>query len=226
MLQRAQNMQSDVTETRRPGPTEYAFDPYRTDGPRESVEYRLPIVLRELGAALGAGGKVLDAGCGNGALCKVLADHYAVYGIDLSESGIELARTSCPAGRFRVASVYDDFTRLFGETFDAVVSLEVIEHLYAPREFLRRVREALVPRGLLLVSTPYHGYVKNLAIALAGGCDEHYRPLADGGDIKFWSKKTYARLLTECGFRVRYIVGVGRFWPLWKSMIAVAHKAD
>ena len=71
-------MEMHVTETKRPGPTEYAYDPYEAAGPRETVQYRLPVVLRELDAALVAGSKVLDAGCGNGALCKVLADYYTV----------------------------------------------------------------------------------------------------------------------------------------------------
>lgn len=105
---------------------------------------------------------------------------YDVTGVDLSETGIAQARAAFPALSFHRGSVYDDLVPALG-TFDVVVSLEVIEHLYAPRDYVRSLLGLLREGGTAILSTPYHGYLKNLAIALAGRFDAHVSPLWDGG---------------------------------------------
>ena len=169
--------------------------------------------------------RVLDAGCGNGTLtARIAAAGFDVTGFDSSTSGIVHARVAFPTVRFEVASVYDDLNSRFGEVFDACVCVEVIEHLYDPRTFVGRVFDALRPGGLLIVSTPYHGYLKNLALALTGKMDSHYSALWDGGHIKFWSRSTLTYLLSERGFEVIHFVGAGRIPFVWKSMIVTARK--
>jgi 2-polyprenyl-6-hydroxyphenyl methylase/3-demethylubiquinone-9 3-methyltransferase len=178
----------------------------------------------DLLATLPAGSRVLDAGCGNGYFAKQLHEKgFEVVGIDLEESGITHARKLCPDVRFEVASVYDGSSKSFGQ-FDAVVSLEVIEHVYDPRAFVSNVQECLRPSGSFILSTPYHGYAKNLLIALSGRFDAHVSALWDGGHIKFWSRKTLASLLHENGFRVEAFIGAGRLPYLWKSMIFAASR--
>lgn len=84
--------------------------------------------------------------------------------------------------------------------------------------------EALKPRGRFVCSTPYHGYLKNLAIALAGRWDKHADPLWDGGHIKLWSRRTLTRLLQEAGLtRIRFR-GVGRAPGLWMTMVMSGEK--
>ena len=106
-----------------------------------------------------------------------------------------------------------------------VLSLEVIEHLYSPRLFVDRARGALVESGCLVVSTPFHGYWKNLALALSGKLDEHFTALWDGGHIKFWSERTLRALLEERGFTVVRFARCGRIAPLAKSMVVHARKS-
>jgi 2-polyprenyl-6-hydroxyphenyl methylase/3-demethylubiquinone-9 3-methyltransferase len=176
-------------------------------------------------STLPAGARVLDAGCGNGHFAKHLFDRqYNVCGVDLDESGIQHARKLCPGACFETASLYDDVNELFGSPFDAVVSLEVIEHLYDPRRFVKRVFEALRPGGLFVLSTPYHGYLKNVLICLAGKFDSHVGPLWDGGHIKFWSRRTLSVLLSELRFEVVSFKGAGRLPYLWKAMILAARR--
>jgi 2-polyprenyl-6-hydroxyphenyl methylase/3-demethylubiquinone-9 3-methyltransferase len=113
-----------------------------------------------------------------------------------------------------------------GETANRMVlSLEVIEHLYSPRLFVDRARDALVDRGSLVLSTPFHGYWKNLALALAGKLDAHFTALWDGGHIKFWSERTLRALLEERGFVVDRFALCGRIAPLAKSMVVLARNA-
>lgn len=169
--------------------------------------------------------KVLDLGCGNGVMCGDLINAgYETTGCDPSESGIEEARRLVPKGNFHVLGVYDDPKQLGETEFDLVVSAEVAEHLFSPRYLPRFAKQVLKPAGYLIVTTPYHGYLKNLIIALTNHWDFHHTVLWDGGHIKFWSKKTLSNLLTEEGFTVTQFIGTGRFPFLWKSMILVAKK--
>ena len=82
----------------------------------------------------------------------------------------------------------------------------------------------LEPGGTAIVSTPYHGYWKNLALALSGKMDAHFTALWDYGHIKFWSVATLTRLLAEAGFVDIRFQRVGRIPALAKSMIAIARR--
>lgn len=169
--------------------------------------------------------RIFDLGCGNGVNARRLAAlGYAVTAVDPSVSGIEQAQRVPSAAEFAVASAYDDLAARFG-CFDLVVSLEVVEHVYSPKAFIERVRDLLQPGGTVILSTPYHGYLKNLAIALSGRFDAHVNPLWEGGHIKFWSVATLRALLTGAGLQMSAVHRVGRIAPLAKSMIVVATRA-
>lgn len=75
-----------------------------------------------------------------------------------------------------------------------------------------------------ILSTPYHGWLKNVAIAATGAWDKHHNPLWDHGHIKFWSRKTLRKLLEESGFTDVRFERVGRIPSLAKCMIAVARR--
>ena len=171
---------------------------------------------------------VLDAGCGNGALCGYLAAKgYSVIGVDADVAGIPVARAAYPGVRFEVVRFAEDPATLKLERdglVDAVISTEVVEHLYSPHELAHFAFAALRPGGTLIISTPYHGYLKNLALALAGAMDKHYTASWHGGHIKFWSRATLTELLREAGFHVTGFVGSGRLPWLWKSMVLTARK--
>jgi len=202
--------------------TEY---PYRSAQPTCSAEYLRAPLRAALKRELPHGGAVFDMGCGNGATVGMLLElGYTATGIDPSASGIEWARAAWPAGRFEVGSAYDEDLRARYGQFAVVVSLEVIEHCFWPRRFAASIYDLLRPGGLALISTPYHGYAKNLALALTNRFDAHWSPLWDGGHIKFWSRDTLSRLLREAGFASVDVVRVGRIPPLAKSMIALARK--
>ena len=202
----------------------HLYDEYEDDKPFHTSGYIWEPVIA-MAKQQAPGGKVLDAGCGNGSFAKELVKNgFDVCGIDLSESGVARANQICPEGRFRVWSVYEDLTAPFGHPFDAVVSIEVIEHLYDPRKYVEQVYSALRPGGTFILSTPYNGYLKNLAIAALGQFDKHATVLWDGGHVKFWSPKTLTYVLKEKGFEVIRFIGTGRLPYLWKSMVLVARR--
>jgi len=194
-------------------------------------EYLIPSIVRAIAEYFeGKKGtletlRIFDAGSGNGYLARSLTNiGFSVDGCDISNSGIKQARLLCPEGHFEVLSVYDNFLEHFHPEYDVIVMSEVIEHLYSPRAAVQRSKELLRSGGLLIITTPYHGYLKNLLLALTGKLDPHFTALWDGGHIKFWSSKTIRELLQEFGFGEFKFYNSGRLPYLWKSLVVSAIK--
>ena len=198
--------------------------------PPESFNYIMPAilnVLHQINAEFGEKLKVLDIGSGNGFLCSQLSIlGYRVTGVEPDERGVEISKSKYPHIKFYELGVDASPDEIVEECgfFDVVISTEVIEHLYSPCQLPQFAGKALSENGYLIISTPYHGYIKNLVMAIFDKWDFHHHPLRDGGHIKFWSRRTLIQLLQENGYIVAAFVGVGRIPYLWKSMIIVAKK--
>ncbi|BAY21838.1 type 11 methyltransferase [Calothrix sp. NIES-2100] len=164
--------------------------------------------------------RVLDIGCGNGSLSNFIAKNgYEVVGIEESESGVKFASHTFPECRFIQGSIYNLPYSELGEKFDIVIASEVIEHLFYPREILRTAKKCLKPNGSLILTTPYHGYFKNLVLAVSGKMDKHFTTLWDGGHIKFFSVASMTALLeTEEYTNIKFNFA-GRLPYLWKTML-------
>ena len=104
------------------------------------------------------------------------------------------------------------------------MTLEVLEHLFFPRKLFTGAHALLKPGGLLVLSTPYHGSWKNLAISLLNGWDKHFHVDQDGGHIKFFSAAALRTMADGAGFREVGFEGVGRIRGLWKAMIFAAER--
>ncbi|PDT10125.1 MULTISPECIES: class I SAM-dependent methyltransferase [unclassified Rhizobium] len=194
--------------------------------PTTAHSYILPAVLGVLEGHFAGTAKadVFDLGCGTGGAAAALAKKgYRVVGVDPSSDGIAKANVNYPGLPLSVGSAYDELSGEYG-TFDAVISLEVVEHVYDPKAFTSTMYDLVKPGGIAVVSTPYHGYLKNVALAALGKMDDHFMPLRDHGHIKFWSRNTLSTLLLDAGFRSIRFEYVGRIPALAKSMIAVAEK--
>lgn len=176
---------------------------------------------------LGRAPRVVDLGCGAGHFVSELtAAGIDTLGIDPSDSAHALFASSGRTGKLVQASADAEALRPFG-TFDVVVSMEVVEHVYEPRKYAAALRALMAPRALAIVTTPYHGYWKNLSIALLGKFDAHFTALWDYGHIKFWSRRTLTVLFEEQGLRVERFERVGRAVPaLAKSMILHLRALD
>ena len=101
-------------------------------------------------------GRVIDFACGQGygsAMLSAVAEQ--VYGRDKDAEAIRIAnkRHSSTLVNFKVR---DRIERHEGDNtmFDAVVSIETIEHLEDPKQFLQACMDLIIPNGLLVLSTP------------------------------------------------------------------------
>ncbi|HEX9458547.1 MAG TPA: class I SAM-dependent methyltransferase [Thermoanaerobaculia bacterium] len=103
-----------------------------------------------------AGGAILDMGCGPGTFLAHFATGYrSAVGIDLAEPQIAYARRTYASDCLSFEAVNVGSFK-GGEQFDAIVSIEVIEHLPAAEaeQFLQSIFRLLKSGGTLVLTTP------------------------------------------------------------------------
>ena len=203
----------------------YLCDVPRTEYEWESAEaahnhtYLTPAVLRTLGPANGR--RLLDLGSGNGSMTVMLAKAgFKAVGAEASHTGLSAALAAFPEIEFFSQDIADPLPAPECGIFDVVVAAEVIEHLFLPRQLFDRVNEALTPGGTLVLSTPFHGYWKNLLLALANKWDHHLTVGWDYGHIKFFSIPTLSAMAYECGYELVRVDRIGRVPAVAKTMVA------
>lgn len=183
---------------------------------------RLQAALQSLkGTGRPEGFQVLDAGCGTGEFVAFLHDlGFQVTGVELSEAAVTKARKRYLDADIRVASLEEPLP-FTDAVFDVIWCTEVLEHMFDVHSTLAEFNRVLKKGGTLLLTTPYHGLVKNLAIVLLG-FDRHFNP--EISHIRFFTQATLARCLKRAGFVPVSWQGIGRSWPLWKSFFVEARK--
>lgn len=95
---------------------------------------------------------LLDVGCGDGRLFKMLKSPVPrMLGVDLAESAVHFARGFNPGAEFLITDAKD-----IKEVFDAVVAIEVLEHI--PDDdvsgFLKTLAARTKPNGVVIISVP------------------------------------------------------------------------
>lgn len=166
---------------------------------------------------------VLDLGCGSGWFSAALDRcGFAVTGVDISEASLNLAQRHYPHLGFHRVDVMQALDLGFAQRFDAVVAVDVIDHMPLPRKLIEAALAALKPGGLLVVTSNYHGYSKNVALALAGRFDSRWDPLLDHGKVKFFSRATLTSLLSEFDLHDLHFETAGRIPMFARTMLMAA----
>ncbi|MBC7956420.1 MAG: class I SAM-dependent methyltransferase [Cytophagales bacterium] len=166
---------------------------------------------------------VLDLGCGDGWFTSALDRcGFAVTGVDKSEASLRLAQQHYPNLGFHQADVMHPLDESLAQRFDAVVAVNVIDHMALPRKLVEAALAALRPGGLLVITSNFHGYSKNIALALAGRFDARWDPLLDHGQVKFFSRTTLTSLLSEFELRDLHFETAGRIPMFARTMLMSA----
>lgn len=143
--------------------------------------------------------RVLDVGCSDGALgaqVRSLGSH--VTGIDHVDS--HLARERLDG--FQVIDLIDgDLSSIEGR-FDTIVCGDVLEHLRDPLNLLRTATERLDAGGSLIVSVPNFGHWYPRIKTLLGRFDYDQRGILDATHLRFFTRKSFERLIRDAGLTV------------------------
>ena len=99
-------------------------------------------------------GHMLELGCGEGRGVELLRDKVEDYlALDKIQEVIDRLTPRFPEVTFRQA-VFPPFTDLTDNTFDSIITFQVIEHVKADGDFLSEIHRVLKPGGVALVTTP------------------------------------------------------------------------
>ena len=150
--------------------------------------------------------KVLDIGCGPGALIYELSRRgFEVFGVDRSKKALELGRhLQSQTARMTLQPRLDE--RWIG-TFDLLFSFEVVEHLEDDIGALRDWRRYLKLGGTMILSTPAHQRRWNAADEWAG-------------HVRRYERRELVESIESAGFHVETIESYG--FPLANIMDKLA----
>jgi SAM-dependent methyltransferase len=191
--------------------------------PRDARPQAFRVRCRFLLAGVRPGDVVVDVGCGLGDFSAALAAAGAApIGVDASPEAVRRARERHPGLDFRVVPAGESLP-LSDASADVVWAGEVLEHVVDGAALLSEARRVLRPDGRLLVSTPYHGRVSTIALALAPrGFERHFDPRSD--HVRFFTRRSLALLLSDLGFDDVRVRGAGRVPLLRQSLLASARR--
>ena len=160
--------------------------------------------------------RILDLGCGDGALTeKLVAAGADVVGVDSSGDMISAAQA-----RGLNVRVMDAYKLEFDNEFDAVFSNAAIHWMkHDPDAVIRGVRRALKPRGRFVAEMGGHGCVAAVVVALCATLQNY--GIEQPASLIPWYFPTapdYRARLERAGFRVDYIALIPRPTPLPTGM--------
>lgn len=160
--------------------------------------------LARLEEAAGGPGKLLDIGAGTGILMHLARERgWQPQGIDICSLTAEKA-----AAEFGLKIVVAPFEECdFGDQFDGITMLDVLEHVVDPYATLRRAYDLLRPGGAIAIAVPNQ---QCLLTTLVGAYARMHLPAAQSmlfrlyvpPHIHYFTPATLRRLLDRVGFRV------------------------
>jgi methionine biosynthesis protein MetW len=175
-----------------------APNPYRYDGNHDLDPLEVSGIVA---SHVARGSRVLDVGCGTGALSVLLRDAKSaeVIGVEPDASRAELARER---GIETVNGVLsDELLPTLGE-FDVAIYADVLEHLVDPMAELVKVRPFLKSTGVVVISVPNVAHWSVRMSLLFG----HFRyaevGIMDATHLRWFTEETLRELLEQAGIEL------------------------
>ncbi len=143
--------------------------------------------------------KVLDLGCARGRVGELLRKQgHEVTGVEIKGNEDAAAKLD----RFFVADLEAGIPEAAGTGYDAVIAGDVLEHVRDPAALLREIRRVTVPGGSLLISVPNFAHWYPRARVALGLFDYDSRGILDQGHVRFFTRRSFRRILHETGWSV------------------------
>ncbi|ODU10749.1 MAG: hypothetical protein ABS84_01890 [Rubrivivax sp. SCN 71-131] len=180
---------------------------------RREIDLAARSSLSVLARLVPAGSRVLDLGTGSGALGRALrAQGCSVDGVTLSSAEHHVARDG-----YRRLELLDlesaGWARHFEPgAYDCIVCADVLEHLRAPERVLQACTGLLREGGWLLVSIPNVAYAGMVAELMHGDWRYGAEGLLDRTHLRFFTRRSFTRLLQGEGWRVERIEPIAATW--------------
>jgi len=163
-------------------------------------------VRRDVEAMIPAGvSRILDIGCGEGALGRVLLEKGAaeVVGIEADPASSEAARKNLTRV-FRGDVETIDFPFVDGY-FDCVVLADVLEHMRDPLSILKKVKRCLSDSGVVVVSIPNVRFMGVIGQLADGRWEYKDAGILDRTHLRFFTRKEMEVLFRDAGFELEGI---------------------
>lgn len=187
-------------------------------------KFKLPIIKKYIPQKSNL--RILDYGCGAGIVLEIMSEinpKCFYIGVDISQEIIKLDKKRLP--QFKFLKINEEKKLPFKDNFfDFVISTDVIEHIYNTPFLFGELSRILKPGGKILLTTPYHGFFKNLAIILTNNFELIFDPLK--AHIRFFTKKSMTYCLKKVDLIPQKYEYYGRFYPLSNGMLVLAKKPE
>jgi SAM-dependent methyltransferase len=165
------------------------YDDYARQEPALRATFRR--FLQALARRGRAKGALLEVGCGYGYLLDEARPFFRRrVGTDFSPAAVEVA-----AGRADAVYLGGGDAVPAGERFDCIMATHVIEHVYRPHEFVRRLMQHLAPGGTLVLAAPDAGSFWRRAMG------RRWPSFKLPEHVLYFDRHTLSRLMSECGLR-------------------------
>ncbi len=174
--------------------------------------------------------KLLDVGCNGGVvIIKALQNiRGKAYGIDISNRAVKLAKINIQKSGFGTRASFkkadiDEKIPFPRHSFDAVICIAVLEHVFDPLFVMSEFKRVIKPRGTLIVEVPNLAFFPRRLVLLIGK-----RPRTswgygwDGGHLQYFTMGDLCSLFEANGFRPTVKTGSGIFngiRKVWPSLL-------
>ena len=163
----------------------------------EAHEHVLQALETRLHDAGRGEGRLLDVGCGDGALgARLAAQGALVTGVDPSPAAIDRARAAHPDMDWALPTE-DGRLPAPDASFDVVTCVHVLEHVADTQTLLSESRRVLVSGGFLIVTVPFNGRFQGALTALTS-FERHFDPLEPV--LRFYTARSLRALLEAFAF--------------------------
>lgn len=145
-------------------------------------------------------GKVLDVGCAEGNLSKMMKMKGChVFGVEIDENSAKIAKKYCEKviiGNVEKIKLPDEYENYF----DYIVLADVVEHLKEPLDFILRFKNYLKDDGKLIISVPNITNWRIRMNIILGKWNYTKYGILDEGHLRFFNEKGAKKLFHDSGF--------------------------